>query len=167
MTSIVDISERKQAELEVARHRHELAHLSRIALLGELSGSLAHELNQPLAAILSNAQAAQQFLKEDVFNVNELRQILTEIVAEDKRAGEVIRHMRLLFRKGELGQHFGNLDINEVVQDVLKLVRNDLVNQGVTVQTELAENLPAVQGDRVHLQQVVLNLGAKWLRSDD
>ena len=158
LTSIVDISERKQAELEVARHRHELAHLSRIALLGELSGSLAHELNQPLAAILSNAQAAQQFLKEDVFDVNELRQILAEIVAEDKRAGEVIRHVRLLFRKGELGQHFGNLDINEVVQDVLKLVRNDLANQSVTVQTELADNLPAVQGDRVQLQQVVLNL---------
>ena len=77
-------------------------------MLGELSGSLAHELNQPLAAILSNAQAAQRFLKEDVFDVNELRQILTEIVAEDKRAAEVIRHVRLLFRKGEVGQHFGN-----------------------------------------------------------
>ena len=158
LASIVDISERKQAELEAARHRLELAHLSRIALLGELSGSLAHELNQPLAAILSNAQAAQQFLKEDVFDVNELRQVLAEIVAEDKRAGEIIRHVRLLFRKGEVGQHFGNLDINEVVQDVLKLMRNDLANQGVTVQTELAENLPAVQGDRVQLQQVLLNL---------
>ena len=158
LASIVDISERKQAELEVARHRHQLAHLSRVTLLGELSGSLAHELNQPLAAILSNAQAAQQFLKEEAFDVNELRQVLAEIVAEDKRAGEVIRHMRLLFRKGEVGRYFGNLDINEVVQDVLKLMRNDLMNQGVTVQTELAENLPAVQGDRVQLQQVLLNL---------
>ena len=154
----LDITWRKQAELEAARHRNELAHLSRVTMLGELSGSLAHELNQPLAAILSNAQAAQQFLKEDVFDVNELRQVLAEIVAEDKRAGEVIRHVRLLFRKGEVGQHFGNLDINEVVQDVLKLMRNDLINQGVTVQTELAENLPAVQGDRVQLQQVLLNL---------
>jgi two-component system, LuxR family, sensor kinase FixL len=155
---LMDISERKQAELEAARHRHELARLSRAAMLGELSGSLAHELNQPLAAILSNAQAAQQFLKEDVFDVNELRQVLTEIVAEDKRAVEVIRHVRLLFRKGEVGQHFGNLDINEVVQDVLKLMRNDLANQGVIVQAELAENLPIVQGDRVQLQQVLLNL---------
>ena len=154
----LDITWRKQAELEAACHRNEMAHLSRVTMLGELSGSLAHELNQPLAAILSNAQAAQQFLKEDVFDVNELRQILTEIVAEDKRAAEVIRHVRLLFRKGEVGQHFGNLDINEVVQDVLKLIRNDLANQGVTVQTELAENLPAVQGDRVQLQQVLLNL---------
>jgi len=154
----LDITRRKQAELEAACHRNEMAHLSRVTVLGELSGSLAHELNQPLAAILSNAQAAQQFLKEDVFDVNELRQVLAEIVAEDKRAGEVIRHMRLLFRKGEVGQHFGNLDINEVVRDVLKLMRNDLANQGVTVQTELAENLPAVQGDRVQLQQVLLNL---------
>ena len=154
----LDVTWRKQAELEAACHRNEMAHLSRVTMLGELSGSLAHELNQPLAAILSNAQAAQQFLKEDVFDVNELRQVLAEIVAEDKRAGEVIRHVRLLFRKGEVGQQFGNLDINEVVQDVLKLMRNDLANQGVTVQTELAENLPAVQGDRVQLQQVLLNL---------
>jgi PAS domain S-box-containing protein len=154
----LDITRRKQAELEAACHRNEMAHLSRVTMLGELSGSLAHELNQPLAAILSNAQAAQQFLKEDVFDVNELRQVLAEIVAEDKRAGEVIRHLRLLFRKGEVGQRFGNLDINEVVQDVLKLMRNDLMNQSVTVQTELAENLPAVQGDRVQLQQVLLNL---------
>jgi PAS domain S-box-containing protein len=154
----LDITGRKQAELEAACHRNEMAHLSRVTMLGELSGSLAHELNQPLAAILSNAQAAQQFLKEDVFDVNELRQVLAEIVAEDKRAGEVIRHLRLLFRKGEVGQRFGNLDINEVVQDVLKLMRNDLMNQSVTVQTELAENLPAVQGDRVQLQQVLLNL---------
>ena len=154
----LDVTWRKQAELEAACHRNEMAHLSRVAMLGELSGSLAHELSQPLAAILSNAQAAQQFLKEDVFDVNELRHVLAEIVAEDKRAGEVIRHVRLLFRKGEVGRHFGDLDINEVVQDVLKLMRNDLANEGVTVQTELAENLPAVQGDRVQLQQVLLNL---------
>ena len=154
----LDVTWRKQAELEAACHRNEMAHLSRVTMLGELSGSLAHEINQPLAAILSNAQAAQQFLKEDVFDVNELRHVLAEIVAEDKRAGEVIRHVRLLFRKGEAGRHFGNLDINEVAQDVLKLMRNDLANQGVTVQTELAENLPDVQGDRVQLQQVLLNL---------
>jgi PAS domain S-box-containing protein len=153
-----DITKRKRAEMEAARHRQELAHLSRVTMLGELSGSLAHELNQPLAAILSNAQAAQQFLKDGVVDVNELHQVLTEIVAEDKRAGEVIRRLRLLFRKGEVEQHFRNLDINEVVQDVLKLMRNDLANQGVTVQTELAENLPAVEGDHVQLEQVLLNL---------
>ena len=77
---------------------------------------------------------------------------------EDKHAGEVIGRLRVLFRKGEVGHHFGNLDINEVVQDVLKLMRNDLVIHDITVESELAENLPVVQGDRVQLQQVLLNL---------
>ena len=158
LASIIDISERKQAELEAARQRHELAHLSRVTMLGELSGSLAHELNQPLTAILSNAQAAQKLLAGDAVDVSELREILAEIVDEDKHAGEVIGRLRVLFRKGEVGHHFGNLDINEVVQDVLKLMRNDLVIHDITVESELAENLPVVQGDRVELQQVLLNL---------
>jgi len=158
LASIIDISERKQAELEAARQRHELAHLLRVTMLGELSGSLAHELNQPLTAILSNAQAAQKLLAGDAVDVSELREILAEIVDEDKHAGEVIQRLRVLFRKGEVGHHFGNLDISQIVQDVLKLMRNDLVIHDVTVQTELAENLPAVQGDRVELQQVLLNL---------
>ena len=158
LASIIDISERKQAELEAARQRHELAHLSRVTMLGELSGSLAHELNQPLTAILSNAQAAQKLLAGDAVDVSELREILAEIVNEDKHAGEVIQRLRVLFRKGEVGHHFGNLDINEVVQDVLKLMRNDLVIHDITVESELAENLPVVQGDRVQLQQVLLNL---------
>ena len=158
LASIIDISERKQAELEAARQRHELVHLSRVTMLGELSGSLAHELNQPLTAILSNAQAAQKLLAGDAVDVSELREILAEIVDEDKHAGEVIQRLRVLFRKGEVGHHFGNLDINQIVQDVLKLMRNDLVIHDITVESELAENLPVVQGDRVQLQQVLLNL---------
>ena len=158
LASIIDISERKQAELEAARQRHELAHLLRVTMLGELSGSLAHELNQPLTAILSNAQAAQKLLAGDAVDVSELREILAEIVDEDKHAGEVIQRLRVLFRKGEVGHHFGNLDINQIVQDVLKLMRNDLVIHDITVESELAENLPVVQGDRVELQQVLLNL---------
>jgi two-component system sensor kinase FixL len=158
LASIIDISERKQAELEAARQRHELAHLSRVTMLGELSGSLAHELNQPLTAILSNAQAAQKLVADGAVDVNELRQILAEIVDEDKHAGEVIGRLRVLFRKGKVGRQSGNLAINEIVQDVLKLMRNDLLIHGVTVETELAENLPVVQGDRVQLQQVLLNL---------
>jgi two-component system sensor kinase FixL len=158
LASIIDISERKAAELEAARQRHELAHLSRVTMLGELSGSLAHELNQPLAAILSNAQAAQKLVADGAVDVNEFRQILTEIVAEGKRAAEVIQRLRLLFKKGEVRLQFGNLDINEIVQDVLKLMHHDLMHQEVTVRTELAQNLPAVEGDCVQLQQVLLNL---------
>jgi two-component system, LuxR family, sensor kinase FixL len=152
----LDITARKQAELEVQQQRSELAHLSRVTMLGELSGSLAHELNQPLTAILSNAQAALRFLAHENADLNEVREILTDIVNEDKRAGEVIRRLRLLLKKGEV-QH-QPLDINEVVMEVLKLVHSDLVNQGVTMHTELAPELPVLQGDRVQLQQVLLNL---------
>ena len=158
LASIVDISERKLAELEMARQRNALAHLSRVTTLGELSGSLAHELNQPLTAILSNAQAAQRFLANDDVDLNELREILNDIVAEDRRAGEIIRRLHVLFKKKEMPKHSDDIDINEVVQDVLKLMRTDLMNQNVTVNTEFARNLPAVTGDQIQLQQVLLNL---------
>jgi len=151
-----DITERKRSEDALLRQRAELAHLSRVAMLGELSGSMAHELNQPLTAILSNAQAAQRFLAGEDADLGEVRDILADIVAEDKRAGEIIRRLRLLLKKGEV-QH-QPLNVNEVVQEVLKLVRSDLVNQNVTTQTELAPDLPVVHGDRVQLQQVLLNL---------
>jgi two-component system, LuxR family, sensor kinase FixL len=152
----LDDTGRKQAEREQARQRAELAHLSRVAMLGELSGSLAHELNQPLAAILSNAQAALQFLDHDPIDLDEVRGILNDIVAEDRRAHEVIRRLRLLFGKGE-GQ-FEPLDLNELVLEVLDLMKSDLVNHGVMVQTEMAVGLPPVSGDRVQLQQVLINL---------
>jgi PAS domain S-box-containing protein len=156
LTSIVDISERKQAELERARQRNEMAHLSRVTMLGELSGSLAHELNLPLTAILSNAQAAQRILANGEADLAEFREILNDIVSEDKRAAEVIRRLRLLLEKGEVQQH--SLRINKVVRDVLKLMRSDLINQKVVVDVELARNLPAVTGDPIQLQQVLLNL---------
>ena len=151
-----DITERKQAELEIARQRNELTHLSRVNMLGELAGSLAHELNQPLTAILSNAQAAQRFLAHDQPDLNEVRDILVDIVAEDKRAGEVIRRLRPLLKKGEVQRL--PLNVNEVVLEALELVRGDLVNHGVAAQTELAPDLPVLHGDRVQLQQVLLNL---------
>ena len=156
LASIIDITERKQAELEAARHRNEMAHLSRVTMLGELSGSIAHELNLPLTAILSNAQAAQRVLANGKADLAEMREILNDIVSEDKRAGEVIRRLRLLLKKGDVQQH--SLRINQVVQDGLKLLRSDLIDQNVTVDCELARNLPAVIGDTVQLQQVLLNL---------
>lgn len=156
LAAIVDITSRKQSEQELALQRNQLTHLSRVNMLGELAGSLAHELNQPLTAVLSNAQAAQRFLAQDQPDLNEVKDILTDIVAEDKRAGEVIHRLRLLLKKGEV-QH-QPLDVNEVVQDVLKLVHSDLVNQNFTAHTELASDLPVLHGDRVQLQQVLLNL---------
>ena len=90
--------------------------------------------------------------------LSEVREILNDIVTEDQRAGEVIHRLRLLLKKGEPQNHCDDVDLNEVVRDVLKLMRNDLINQNVTVDTDLAQNLPAVTGDRVQLQQVLLNL---------
>lgn len=152
----MDVTARKQSEEELEQHRNQLAHLSRVSMLGELAGSLAHELNQPLAVILSNAQAAQRFLAHDQTDINEVRDILADIVAADKRAGEVIRRLRVLLKQGEVQRQ--PLDVNEVVQEVLKMMRNDLVNQGVSAQTELAPDLPVLHADRVQLQQVLLNL---------
>ena len=156
LASIIDITERKRAELEAARQRSEMAHLSRVITLGELSGSLAHELNLPLGAILSNAQAAQRMLANGEADLAELREILSDIVSEDKRAAEVIRRLRLWLKKGEVQQH--SLSINKVVRDVLKLMRTDLIVQKIIVDTELSPNLPIVTGDPVQLQQVLVNL---------
>lgn len=152
----IDITARKQAELETQSHRAEIAHLSRVAMIGELSGSLAHELNQPLAAILSNAQAAQRFIAADNPDLDELHEILADIVADDERAGEVIRGLRLLLRKGEVRKE--PLDLNAVVDEVLRLVRTDLVNHDIELQASLSPGLPVIEGDRVQLQQVLLNL---------
>ena len=156
LTVIVDITARRQSEQEILQQRNELAHLSRVNMLGELSGSLAHELNQPLTAILSNAQAAVRFLAHPQPDLKEVRDILTDIVSEDKRAGEVIRRLRLLLKKGELQPQL--LNANDLVLEVLKLVRSDLVNQGVVAHTELALNPPILHADRVGLQQVLINL---------
>jgi two-component system, LuxR family, sensor kinase FixL len=152
----VDITKRKQAEEQTAHQRNEIAHLSRVTTLGELSGSIAHELSLPLSAILSNAQAAQRVLAHGGADLAEVREILNDIVSEDKRAGEVIQRLRQWLKKGEVQQH--SLRINEVVEDVLKLIHDDLINQHVTIDVELGRNLPLVTGDPVQLQQVLLNL---------
>jgi len=154
--SCIDITERREAELDSARQRNELARLSRVAVLGELSGALAHELNQPLAAILSNAQAAQRLLARQPADLDEIHSILGDVVEDDLRAREVITRLRLLLEKGEVRQQ--SIDLNEVVSGVLRLVNSDLLLQGVTAHTDLAPDLPAVSGDSVQIQQVLLNL---------
>jgi C4-dicarboxylate-specific signal transduction histidine kinase len=147
---------RKQGELETQRLRQELTHIGRVSAMGELSASLTHELNQPLTAILSNAQAAQNLLAGDVIDLEAVREILCDIVADDKRAAAVIRRLRTLLRKGDL--EFVLLDVNEIVGEVAWLVRNDALSRNVSITLDLAPDLPGVLGDRVQLQQVVLNL---------
>jgi two-component system, LuxR family, sensor kinase FixL len=155
LVSVVDISERKKVEQATARQRDDFAHLSRVAMLGELSGSLAHELNQPLTAILSNAQAAQRFLAQSPPRIDKLAEILTDIVKSDHRAEAVIQRLRSLLRKEDSQRH--PLDINEVVEESMHLMRSDLLSRQVAVSTDLADALPAVNGDRNQLQQVLLN----------
>lgn len=152
----MDISKRKQAEAQLASQRNELAHLARVSSLGVLSGALAHELNQPLGIILSNAQAAQHLLAEEQPDLVELREILADIVSEDRRAGDVIKRLRALLQRGETTRR--PLDVNGCLGEVLRLLRSELVARGVTVQCELAANPPQVVADRVQLQQILLNL---------
>lgn len=156
LVAISDITERKRMQQEFALQRQELAHLSRVTLLGELSGSLAHELNQPLTAVLSNAQAALRFLEHDPPNLVEVRDGLVHIVENDKRASEVIRRLRAMLRKEQAEHH--PLQVNEAIQDVLRLINSDILNRGMSANVVLAPDLPAASGDRVQLQQVLLNL---------
>jgi two-component system sensor kinase FixL len=152
----LDITQRKQAELEAQAHRREIAHLLRVASLGELSSALAHELSQPLAAIMSNAQAAELFLNRDELDLTEIRQILRDIVTDDKRAGEIIVRLRALLKKGELQPRA--LDVNELVRDVLKLMHYEFISRCVRPATEFGADLPSIRGDHVELQQVIINL---------
>lgn len=154
--TIRDITEQRRAESEAQQQHQQLTHLTRVAALGELSGALAHELNQPLTAILSNAQAAQRFLSKEQVDLAVIREILIDIVQEDKRAGEVIRRLRALLTKGKM--QFLPLELNDMINEALELARSDLIARNVTVTKSLTADLPAVHGDRVQLQQVLLNL---------
>jgi PAS domain S-box-containing protein len=152
----MDITRRRETEEQLDRQRNELAHLSRVVTLGELSCALAHELNQPLGSILSNAQAAQRMLPKDKPELEEIHEILADIVSEDRRAGNVIKRLRALLERGEVD--FQALDFDECLDEVLELMRAELAPQGVAVD-RLRANPPArVMADRVQLQQVFLNL---------
>jgi signal transduction histidine kinase len=147
---------RRRSEVEGQRLRQDLAHVGRVSTIGALTASLAHELNQPLTAILSNAEAAEQLLDSSAPNLKEVREILQDIVKDDRRATQVIHRLRGLLRKGTLEP--SSLDINEVIGEVARLVRADAVVRNVSVRLDLAPELPPIWGDRVQLQQVVLNL---------
>ena len=156
LSIVRDITDRKRAELEADAQRRELAHLSRVAMLGELTGALAHELSQPLTAVLSNAQAARHLLDRDPLDVAELRAALDDIIRNNKRAGTVIDRLRALLRKE--ATTLQPVDMNEVVREVVDLAHSEVVSRRITVTSTLTPEIPLVLGDRVQLQQVVLNL---------
>jgi C4-dicarboxylate-specific signal transduction histidine kinase len=153
---VIDVSERKAEQVEAENQRNQLTHLTRVSILGELSGAMAHELNQPLTAILSNAQAGQQLLALDPPDLEEVRSVFDDIVADDLRASEVIRRLRSLLKRDDA--RIESLDISEVTEDVLDLAASELLTHQVALETELGSELPVVRGDRIQLQQVLLNL---------
>jgi C4-dicarboxylate-specific signal transduction histidine kinase len=152
----MDIMSAKEIEAEAERRRKELSHLMRVAVLGELSGAIAHELNQPLTSILSNAQAALRMLGGSSLDRSALREVIDDIVLEDKRASAVIARLRGLLRKGD--SRLETVEINQLIRSTLDLVHSELISRRVRVRTELADHLPSVNGDAVQLQQVLLNL---------
>ncbi|MGZ5060611.1 MAG: MASE1 domain-containing protein [Usitatibacter sp.] len=150
------LANQQRMEREAEEQKNRMTHLARVALLGELTGALAHELNQPLTAILANAQATERLLSADTVNVVEMREIVGDIVADDLRAAEVIRRLWKLLKRGETQMQ--PIDANALAREVLHLVQGDLLGRKIVATARLAEDLPQVRGDRVQLEQVLLNL---------
>ena len=152
----LDITERKAADLRGAQDRTALRHMTRVSTVGQLSAAIAHQLNQPLAAILGNAEAAHKMLGRDSVDLTELREICKDIVSEDHRATDVLRRLSSLYKRGEI--KIEQIDLNELIRETLDLLRTELLLRHVTAVTEFAANLPLIEGGHVELQQVVLNL---------
>ena len=163
VTFVLDLSERKQAEAEAReserRYREtqtQLAHANRVATLGQLTASIAHEVNQPIAAALTNAQAALRWLGAEPPNMDEVRQALGRIVRDSDRGGAVVQRIRALIKGTRPREE--RVEINAAIRDVIEITHGEAMKNGVSVRTELVEGLPLVPGDRIELQQVILNL---------
>jgi len=156
LVSIMDITERKRADEALHKTQAELAHVTRVATLGELTASIAHEVNQPLAAIVTNGNACLRWLAGDSPNLDEARETARRIIRDGNRAGDVIGRIRTLLRK--TGTEKELLDMNQAIREVVALAEGEVRRNGVALRTELTGDLPPILGDRVELEQVVLNL---------
>ena len=148
--------ERSHAERALREAQAELAHVTRVLAMGELTASIAHEVNQPLAAIVANANAGSRWLANPTPNLEEARNAISRIVRDGNRASDVIRRIRALVKKGDTEKTL--LDINEVIQEVVSLTHSEIQKSGVMLKMNLASGLPRILGDRIQLQQVILNL---------
>jgi C4-dicarboxylate-specific signal transduction histidine kinase len=158
-----DITERKRAEAEARENdrrygemQTELAHANRVATMGQLTASIAHEVNQPIAAMVTNAEAALRWLRVGSSHLEKVQQSLTSIVEDGTRAGEVINRIRALMKKAPPRKD--RLEINGAIVEIIELTRGEAMKYGISVLAELADHLPVVEADRVQLQQVLLNL---------
>ena len=156
LVTMMDITERKRAEEELQKTQAELAHVARVTTMGELTSSIAHEVNQPLAAIVTNGNACLRWLSNDPPNVEEARQTVTRMVKDGHRASEVVGRIRAFFRK--TAPERVRVDINQLIEDVIAMVSSELRRNRVRVRTELPDDLPRVLCDQIQLQQVLLNL---------
>ena len=154
--SSTDITERKHAEEALRQAQTDLAHASRVTTMGELTASLAHEVNQPIAATVTDANTCLRWLAGDTPNIEEARAAAMRIVKDAKRAAEIISRTRLLFKKGIAEREL--VDVNEVIREMIVLLNSEATRYSVSMWTELAADLPQVMGDRVQLQQVTMNL---------
>ncbi len=153
---VEDITDQRRAEQEAQELRGNLAHAGRVTLLGQLASALAHELSQPLGAILRNAEAAEIMLRETSPDLEELSAIIDDILSDDARAGQVITRLRSLLKRGSIDTQA--ISMPEVIDEVLTLVEADAAARQVKIRSHSSPGLPRVRGDRIHLQQVVLNL---------
>jgi NO-binding membrane sensor protein with MHYT domain len=153
---IASLSEQKRAEEALRQSQAELAHITRVATLGELTASIAHEVNQPLAAIVTNGEVGLRLLDREVPDLVEVREALHDMISNGKRAGEIIHRLRALSKRTETQKVA--LNINDAISEVIPLVQHEALKHQVSLRLELAPTLPAVLGDRVQLQQVIINL---------
>jgi C4-dicarboxylate-specific signal transduction histidine kinase len=153
---VLDITERKLAQLQAVQDRNALQHLSRVSMLGQMSASIAHQLNQPLTAILANAEAAQLLLRQEPVDLEEVKQICDDIVGQNRRAADVIRRLGALFKRGDM--QIQGVDLNALLSEALDLLHTNLISDRITVTTHFAEGFPSFDGDKIQLQQVFLNL---------
>jgi PAS domain S-box-containing protein len=154
--TVMDVTERKGAEEALRQAQAELAHISRVTTMAELTASLAHEVNQPIAAAVTSANSCIRWLAADVPNLEKARAAAMRIAKDATRAAEIISRTRLLFQKGNAQWQLAN--INEIIEDMIVLLRGETMRYSISVRTELAPDLPPVSGDRVQLQQVLMNL---------
>jgi len=154
--AVRDVTERKQAEEGLRQAKADLAHVSRVSSMGELTASLAHEVKQPIAAAITDANTCLRWLSRDQPDVEEARAAASRIVQDGRRADEIVKRLSLLFKKETLQREL--VDLNEIIREMMLLLHSEAIQFAVLVRTELAADLPQVMGDRVQLQQVLMNL---------